>query len=331
MADFGSEIRENVAAACRTNGGEIGAVLSRALDAEIAIEIADGTEAAWGAWPDAWSGGGLVIAWQVDERFALLLIPQSTGFVPDWVKAPDPTGQSRLDTLALELGMNALPDDCLPVDSRAAWVDSIAEGLGRASGDSLGQVDWQLTASDKSGSATLIFPVRDALAIFAKPASAPPTASEATAAPDATAAPESPRVPSSEPASAAPSRPASPAKGASRTTGGAAEPTYADPHERLEHELHRLPEYVRSLLRVEVEVSVTLATTKTTVARVVEIGPGAIIQFDKSCEAPLTLEVAGVEVALGEAVKIGDKFGLRVDSIRLPPERFFRVPGKRSA
>ncbi len=331
MADFGSEIRENVAAACRTNGGEIGAVLSRALDAEIGIEIADGVEATLGTWPEAFGGGGLAIAWQVDERFALLLIPQSTGLVPDWVRKPDPTGQSRLDTLALELGMNALPDDCLPVDSRAAWVDSIADGLGRASGDSLGRVDWQLTSADKTGTATLIFPVRDALAIFAKPASAPVTSAEATTAPASTVATESPRVPASESASPSPSRTTPPTSGAARIPAGAAEPTYADPHERLERELHRLPEYVRSLLRVEVEVSVTLATTKTTVARVVEIGPGAIIQFDKSCEAPLTLEVEGVEVALGEAVKIGDKFGLRVDSIRLPPERFFRVPGKRTA
>ena len=106
---------------------------------------------------------------------------------------------------------------------------------------------------------------------------------------------------------------------------------YETPHERLEHELHLLPPYVRSLLRVKVKVSVCLASTRTKLSRVVDIGPGSIIQFDKNCEAPLTVEVAGIEVAQGEAVKIGDKFGLRVESIVLPPERFAAMPKRRSA
>jgi hypothetical protein len=36
----------------------------------------------------------------------------------------------------------------------------------------------------------------------------------------------------------------------------------------------------------------------------------------------LQLEVSGRPVATGEAVKVGDKFGLRVNSIVLPEERF---------
>jgi len=104
---------------------------------------------------------------------------------------------------------------------------------------------------------------------------------------------------------------------------------FADPHHRLEHDLPKLPHYVRSLLRVPVTVSVTLASTRTSLSKVVDIGPGTIIQFDKSCEAPLSLEVGEVEIANGEAVKIGDKFGLRVGEIVLPPERFHRVTSKR--
>ena len=47
------------------------------------------------------------------------------------------------------------------------------------------------------------------------------------------------------------------------------------------------------------------------VGRVVELGPGSIIQFEKSCEDMLDLSVGNRVVASGEAVKVGDKFGLR--------------------
>ena len=63
---------------------------------------------------------------------------------------------------------------------------------------------------------------------------------------------------------------------------------------------------------------------------IVEMGPGMIIQFEKSCEEMLELEVGDRKVAFGEAIKVGDKFGIRVTSIILPEERFNTVkPRKR--
>jgi flagellar motor switch protein FliN len=86
--------------------------------------------------------------------------------------------------------------------------------------------------------------------------------------------------------------------------------------------LSDLPIYSRSLLRIEVPVVVTLAQKRQPLGRVIELGPGSIIHFDKSCEEMLELEVGGMTVARGEAVKVGDKFGLRITSIVLPGERF---------
>ncbi|NUQ62906.1 MAG: FliM/FliN family flagellar motor switch protein [Pirellulales bacterium] len=83
-----------------------------------------------------------------------------------------------------------------------------------------------------------------------------------------------------------------------------------------------LPSYARSLLRIEVPVIVTLAQKRQPLGRVIELGPGSIIQFDKSCEELLELDVGGRLVATGEAVKVGDKFGLRIKSVVLPEERF---------
>lgn len=86
-----------------------------------------------------------------------------------------------------------------------------------------------------------------------------------------------------------------------------------------------LPYYTRSLLRISVPIVVTLARKKQSLGRILELGPGAIIQFDKSCEEMLELDVGRRPVATGEAVKVGDKFGLRITSIVLPGERFRRV------
>ena len=86
-----------------------------------------------------------------------------------------------------------------------------------------------------------------------------------------------------------------------------------------------LPAFSRSLLRIKVPVMVTLAAKKQPVNKIVELLPGSIIQFNKSCEEMLELEVSGQPIALGECVKVGDKFGLRVTSLILPGERFENV------
>lgn len=93
--------------------------------------------------------------------------------------------------------------------------------------------------------------------------------------------------------------------------------------------LEDLPRYSRSLLKIRIPVVVTLAQKRMPVGRILEWGPGALIQFDKSCEELLELSAGGHPIALGEAVKVGDKFGLRITSMLLPGERFQPVrPGQ---
>ena len=84
----------------------------------------------------------------------------------------------------------------------------------------------------------------------------------------------------------------------------------------------RLPAYTRSLLHVQVPVVVTLAAKKQPIGQILELGPGSIIHFEKPCEDMLDLSVGEHRIAQGEAVKVGDKFGLRVTSLILPEERF---------
>ena len=92
----------------------------------------------------------------------------------------------------------------------------------------------------------------------------------------------------------------------------------------------RLPAYTRSLLRIEVPVVVTLASDSHAVKRILEFGPGTLLHFKKPCDEPLALSVGDCHVAVGEAVKVGEKFGLRITSMVFPAEKFQPLPGKPS-
>lgn len=93
----------------------------------------------------------------------------------------------------------------------------------------------------------------------------------------------------------------------------------------LEDGIRQLPAYAQSLLRVKVPVTVTLAVTKAPVSKIIDMVPGTILQFTKTYDSNLTLEVGRQEVAEGEAVKVGDKFGLWITSMTMPEERFWAV------
>src|SRR5262245_14803558 len=99
----------------------------------------------------------------------------------------------------------------------------------------------------------------------------------------------------------------------------------------LAQRLAQLPSYARSLLRIQVPVVVTLATTRQPVSRVLELAPGTILHFNKACDDPLTISVGRCDVAVGETVKVGDKFGLRITSMVMPEEKFEAVMAKAKA
>lgn len=83
-----------------------------------------------------------------------------------------------------------------------------------------------------------------------------------------------------------------------------------------------LKPYCQSILRVRVPVVVVLASQPMRIEQVIKLVPGVLIQFDKSCDSPMTVEVGEQAIAEGEVVKTGDKFGIRIGNILKPAERF---------
>lgn len=80
------------------------------------------------------------------------------------------------------------------------------------------------------------------------------------------------------------------------------------------------PGYQREVLAIRAPVAVTLAKKSIPLSAVLDLVPGAMLQFDKNCDEPLVLEVGGHAIALGEAVKVDDKFGLRIRSFEIQAE-----------
>jgi len=96
------------------------------------------------------------------------------------------------------------------------------------------------------------------------------------------------------------------------TAGGEATPAPA-PQETV-HPLD-LPEHARGLLKIRVAVRVTLASQRKPIQEIIELGPGSIVKFDKTCDEPLELTIGDRPIAMGEVVKVGDKFGLRIGGL----------------
>jgi flagellar motor switch protein FliN len=69
------------------------------------------------------------------------------------------------------------------------------------------------------------------------------------------------------------------------------------------------------ILRLEVPVIVKLAERKLMLSEVMRLGTGAIIEFFKSSEEPLQLLINNTPIGLGETVKVGENFGLRITQV----------------
>ncbi len=288
MPDTLPNFVDDVLAACKVGAEEAGAALTRAFPGEINITPGpQGTLQSAAEQLDL-KGRGLIVLLKTDRTAVAMTIPAAKGLVPAWCAKPDLTGESKLATLAQELGMNLLPETWIAHDFRAHWVTNLADALGRGGVPQDAEMV-PLAVSRKGqpvGTIGILWPVANPEGLFASGPVEPHGTKELIGQPRHI---EKPTLP--------------------LTSGD-------------------LPPYTRSLLRIKVPVVVTLAEKRQKLSRIIELGPGSIIQFVKSCEEMLDLEVGNRPVASGEAVKVGDKFGLRITAMVLPDERFSPVTVK---
>lgn len=75
------------------------------------------------------------------------------------------------------------------------------------------------------------------------------------------------------------------------------------------------PAELQRILRLQVPLIVKLAERKLMLSEVMRLGTGAIIEFLKSSDEPLELLVNNKPIAVGETVKVGENFGLKITQV----------------
>jgi flagellar motor switch protein FliN/FliY len=69
------------------------------------------------------------------------------------------------------------------------------------------------------------------------------------------------------------------------------------------------------ILRLQVPVIVRLAERTMPLSEIINLSTGAIIEFDKPLDAELDLMINNKRIGRGQAVKVGENFGLRLTSV----------------
>jgi len=290
MTAFSPDQMDAVLAKCQSSGEAIGSAFSASFGGDFQIRTTDPIQVNPVDLPSNLAGAGLIFAITVDETRCLAVLSQAGGLLPEWCTEPDDEGAQKLNQLGTELATALFPAETEPKPAGVTFHYDLGAAVrdSRPTDESV-CLPLVIAKGDESAQLSLIWP----LGSFSDPI--------------ATAVAEEHGEPASKPEAA--ERPS---------------------HRRmiytnLEHGIRQLPQYAQSLLRIKVPVTVTLATTRTRVSKVLEMAPGTILQFTKTCDSNLTMEVGRQEVAEGEAVKVGDKFGLWITSMTMPDERFWLV------
>ncbi len=293
MSELTPELAPEVIAACQVGAEEAAGALNRSLDGEFSLTVGEAGSYSSDSAPEGFDGPGLAILMHFDGVGVTALLPEASGLLPDWYAEPDPTGESKLSTLAQELSMLLVPETLMAQDFQAKRVENCGEALAAAQvADDAALVPLAISAGESTGQLSLIWPLVEPKGLL------PVEVEEVV---EAVVAP--------------PAEASSPGRVENRSI----------------ENYSQLPGYSRSLLRIELPVRVVLASKKENLQSIVELAAGSIIKFEKACDEMLHLQVGDQQVAVGEAVKVGDKFGFRVSSIVLPDEHFSKVQPKKTA
>ena len=81
------------------------------------------------------------------------------------------------------------------------------------------------------------------------------------------------------------------------------------------------PKDLARLLHMRVQLEVVLAERPLEFDHILKLAPGSIIEFDRASDAELTLAVGNRKIGGGQAVKVGEYFGLHINWLGTLDER----------
>src|SRR5688572_15048575 len=104
MSELDPENAASIVAACTLGAEEAAGAVGRALGGEFKLAVGEATAFVGEAPPAGFDGTALVVLLHTGTRGVALVLPRASGLLPDWCATPDALGESRLATLAQELG-----------------------------------------------------------------------------------------------------------------------------------------------------------------------------------------------------------------------------------
>ncbi len=105
------------------------------------------------------------------------------------------------------------------------------------------------------------------------------------------------------------------AQQASQQTAQAVEPAPAPAADQANMLLEAQGDHLDRILAMRVPVIVKIAEKNMTISNVLKLNLGSVITFDKDAYQHVDLMVNNSTIGLGQPVKIGEKFGLRITQI----------------
>jgi flagellar motor switch protein FliN/FliY len=81
------------------------------------------------------------------------------------------------------------------------------------------------------------------------------------------------------------------------------------------------------ILEIPLEIHVELGRRRMRISELLSIGTGGILELNTAAGAPLSLYANQTLIATGEAVVVGERYGVRVTDIISPHERVRRLGG----
>jgi len=276
MAELTDELIDQVFEGCRSNIADLTQSLSTNLSGEFELTPGEEVKGAEEIVGKVSEQPGIVVTLTYDGFGILCLIPEDLP-IPDWYKTPNDSQASQLQTLPMEWSVGMVPMELEPLEEKSITCENLRAHLEASQPTQTArmlEVGVTVAGGDTSATIHLVMPVANPITEQAVDESA--ETADAAASDAAAAAP----VAAPEP-----------------------EPEPLDP--ALAKRLHRVN-------KVPVSLIVRIAERQLELEQLRGIAPGALLMFDKPYDSLLDVYVDNRLYCRGEAVKIGETFGVKI-------------------
>ncbi len=312
MTGFTEENVDEIVEHCRENLELIAESVQLCFEGGHEVSIGDCVD-----WNDGetefLSGPGLLASFTLEGQGMVMVLPKSLP-LPDWYTDTNDSQEARLQTLAMEWSLNLFPPSMSCGEFEVVRSDNVAASI-----VDMEPLDW---------AKRLAFPVKNESGLDSEMYLYWPLGS--AKAPAVPAADEL----AAELAAAEAAIPSDFGGGGvgmdlSGMDAAFGQPTagfgQAPGSSGSVQSVSQMANLMGHLGQFQVTVSVRLAEKKVTMESLLGLMPGSLITFEKPCEDMLDLYINNLRYCKGEAAKIDEKFGLKVNEVGTEEEEEERV------